>query len=261
MDPSIDFASSPAKISPGNLPLVLFAAAVTTALTLAAVYLLESHGVAVMGWYADYVLPVGAIFVGLFAGSGAGFAARYLEYRVAVARFDGDPPSFLVFFDYYARSMSFEENGKVGDPGGLAGPAFAKARLYCGECNRYMRSKKVSILAMAAKPALFGIGKKTPQEEQAIAIEAQLWIGRLHAAAVKGDAAALDFALGEHAYRAESKAAMAAGGRVEVVVARCDGCKRGDLIISELAGTARKTKRINQTVLPLAPDVAQALRA
>jgi hypothetical protein len=304
MSASIDVAA-PAKVSPSNLPLVLFAGAVTTVLTLAGVYQLELHGIAVMGWYANYILPAGAICAGLLAGSGAGIAcwksgtrvtkttlfatgalmacawgaARYLEYKVAVAQLGDDPPSFLVFFDYYARSITFEEHGKVGSPvgflgygvrllelagfvaGGLAGPGVARARRYCDECSRYMRSKRVSTLAIAGKPTLFGIGKMPAHEEEALATEGQRWLERVITAAAGSDAAALDYALGEHPYGTEAKRALAAAGRVEVAVARCPGCGRGELIISHFAGTTRKAKRVGQTVMPLSPGLVQALRS
>src|SRR5580692_2014574 len=55
--------------------LVLIGGAASTAVALLAVYFLNETGTNVMGWYADYVLPIGALLVGLLASSGFGVAS------------------------------------------------------------------------------------------------------------------------------------------------------------------------------------------
>lgn len=128
---------------------VLAAGLATTALTLVGVYWVGSRydGWNVMGFYANYVIPIGALIVGLLAGSGYGVAswatgfkiskgtlwavvalqtlayvlAQYLEYRV-VASHGGALPTFLPYFDAVTRGIAFEnDNGTVGQPLELLG--------------------------------------------------------------------------------------------------------------------------------------------
>ena len=152
-----DFVPAPDDFSvPGLRPErselpVLIAGSVTTGLALAGQLALQSTGTNVMGWYANYVLPVGALLVGLVASSGFGLAswltgtkisgrllgltllvlscgyagAMWFEYRHALpggAAGDGTPISFLAWFDYMSRSFAFEgKNGKAGEPLGMLG--------------------------------------------------------------------------------------------------------------------------------------------
>jgi hypothetical protein len=129
---------------------VLAAGAVTTALSLAAVVALEGT-VSPMGWYADYVIPIGAMLVGLFASSGfalaswltgtkisgrllaatllvlfTGYAAvQWFEYqRLFVHRLGegGAQVSFFAWFDWVTRTIAFEgKHGEPGEPLGLLG--------------------------------------------------------------------------------------------------------------------------------------------
>lgn len=140
-----DLLQQPSELTPDKRPglLVLSAGLATTVLTLGIVYLL---GAQVMGWYVNYIIPAGAIFVGLCAGLGYGlgswftgakisgrlllmvvilqviayFGAQYLDYvmlRAAV----GVPFSFLEYFDFVTRSFAWEDNGQPGQPFGAWG--------------------------------------------------------------------------------------------------------------------------------------------
>lgn len=137
--------------SHGGGSLVLTAGALTTVLALVGIYVLNQFELNPMGWYADYILPVGAVAVGLVASSGYAAAswgtgtkisgrlvvvvtlmllgsyllAQYLEFRV---RFpggaqleDGTPLDFWGYYDLVTRSIAFEEHGKVGSGLGLLG--------------------------------------------------------------------------------------------------------------------------------------------
>ena len=55
---------------------VLLCGLATTALALFGVYLLDAKtdDFHIMGWYANYILPVGAVIVGVAASSGYGIA-------------------------------------------------------------------------------------------------------------------------------------------------------------------------------------------
>ena len=146
-------------------PLVLAAGLFSTALALAGVWALSRFaGENVMGWYADYVLPAGAILVGLVASSGFGvgswttgakitglllvgvaailvggyWAAQYLEFRLlfpdgAVLR-DGTALGFFDFYDAVTRSFAWVEHGKQGSQLGAWGYALRAGELvgFCG---------------------------------------------------------------------------------------------------------------------------------
>jgi hypothetical protein len=136
-----------------NMPVII-SGLITTALALAGIYILDVTGsdFNIMGWYADYVLPVGAIIVGLIAASGYGlaswlsgvkitrslllivlalqfaayFAAQYIAFRNLhlVHRGDGSAVGFFEYYDFVARSIAWKrDNGSFGEPLGLWGYA------------------------------------------------------------------------------------------------------------------------------------------
>jgi hypothetical protein len=132
-------------------PLVLIGGAVTTALALSGVWLAARGGENVMGWYANYVFPVGALLVGLVASSGFGIAsylsgakvsgllllavtamlfggywvAQYVEFRLAfpdgATLPGGEPAGLLDYYDAVTRSFSWVERGEAGEPLGALG--------------------------------------------------------------------------------------------------------------------------------------------
>lgn len=128
---------------------VLFGGLATTSATLLGVsYLSMNHDTYIMGWYANYIIPAGAILVGLCAGSGYGiaswlsgvkmggavivtvlmlqvasyFTADYVEYR---KRIHGMPPalvpSYTQYFDLVTRQFAWDDKGKPGQPFGIWG--------------------------------------------------------------------------------------------------------------------------------------------
>ena len=141
-------------ISPSHI-MVLACGVLTAILTLIGVYLLDKSvpDFYIMGWHADYVIPAGAIIVGLVAGSGYGiaswfsgiritgavlwivlilqfaayFGAEYVEFKQMNLQYKntGRPVSFLTYFDLEARSFAWKgEDGKQGTPLGVWGYAF-----------------------------------------------------------------------------------------------------------------------------------------
>ena len=134
--------------------LVLFFGLATTALALLGVYALDAKTDAfhIMGWYANYILPVGAIIVGVVASSGYGlaswfsgikitrsllwivlalqlaayFAAQYIEFKgLHLVRGDGRPVGFVEYFDLAARSFAWKQKDRSpGEPLGMWGYAF-----------------------------------------------------------------------------------------------------------------------------------------
>ena len=140
-------------VEQSNLPVLLFGLA-TTALTLLGVYALDTNtDFHVMGWYANYILPIGAVLVGVAASSGYGlaswfsgikitrslvwiilalqlaayFGAQYIEFKSLhlVYRKDGTPIGFMKYYDAGARSFAWKQSdGTMGRPLGAWGYAF-----------------------------------------------------------------------------------------------------------------------------------------
>jgi hypothetical protein len=134
--------------------LVLFSGVATSALALLGVYLLDisTDDFHIMGWYADYVIPAGAVLVGLVASSGYGlaswltgvkinrsllgavltlqlivyFAALYIEFsHLHLMHRNGVTVGFFEYYDLVARSFAWRgDNGKPGEPLGVWGYAF-----------------------------------------------------------------------------------------------------------------------------------------
>jgi hypothetical protein len=143
---------NPSVGSPAHAPrhaVVLFSGIVTSALTLWGVHYLDtsSDDFQIMGFYADYLIPVGPIIAGFAAGSGYGlaswitgtkitsrvlaimlalllagyFGARFIEFRSLhlVYQGTGDPISFWTYIDFVTRSFAWKKEG-----GGGAGEPF-----------------------------------------------------------------------------------------------------------------------------------------
>ncbi len=134
--------------------LVLFSGVATSALTLLGVYLLDVSGsdFHIMGWYADYVLPVGGIIAGVAASSGYGlaswftgvkitrsllwtvlaiqvmvyFGAQYIEFsHLRLVHLNGSPVGFFEYYDHVARAFAWKhDDGGRGEPLGLWGYFF-----------------------------------------------------------------------------------------------------------------------------------------
>jgi len=107
----------------------------TSILTLGLVTLMSGPDSNIMGWYAFFIIPAGAILVGIAAGSGYGFAswksgrkisgallgfvlvlqvgaycgAQWMEFQnLHLAFEDGTPVPFTTYFDVTTRSMTFK---------------------------------------------------------------------------------------------------------------------------------------------------------
>lgn len=135
-------------------PLVLVAGLISTALALLGVWALSRFaGENVMGWYANYVIPTGAVLVGLVASSGFGaaswktgtkvtgplllavaavlvggyWAAQYVEFRLlfpdGAVKADGSAAGFLDYYGAVTRTFAWVEHGKHGAPLGAWGYA------------------------------------------------------------------------------------------------------------------------------------------
>lgn len=156
MTPSSPESTTP-QASQGKLfpyMTVLLGGLATTALTLYGVYLLDVNATDfnIMGWYADYVIPVGALIVGVVAALGYGvvswwsgtkivrrlfwvvlflqvcayFAAQYIVFQNLHFPADSQHPvGFLEYYDFTARSFAWKQHdGSAGSPLGIWGYAF-----------------------------------------------------------------------------------------------------------------------------------------
>jgi hypothetical protein len=154
---------------------VIVGGLLTTASTLAVVRQLELDGVVVMGWYADYVLPVGALLVGICATSGYAIGSwvggreisgallgavvalsvlayagdQHVDYRADLAN-QGVSTSelgFLAWYDLVTRSFQWEEHGQVGDA--LGGWGYL---LRLGEVVGFVGGGLLAPAALRARP-------------------------------------------------------------------------------------------------------------
>jgi hypothetical protein len=136
---------------------VLQTGLITTAIALFGVYWLNWHAdTQPMGWYVNYVIPIGAIIVGLVAGSGYGIAswlsglrigrgllvavlalqtcayiaAEYIEYRDVLTELESlnasgngvvELPSFPEYYDFKARNFAWKPERTGGEPTALGG--------------------------------------------------------------------------------------------------------------------------------------------
>jgi hypothetical protein len=144
-----DLKTSPQLVAASEAPyqsIVIAGGVTTTVAALITVYYLNrSAEVNVMGWYLDYLLPAGAMLVGLAAGSGYGIAswytgtkirrrllgsivilqllayagAEYLEFAsLGPLQLPGENHilTFPEYFDYQARHFAWKkEDGKTGE--------------------------------------------------------------------------------------------------------------------------------------------------
>lgn len=126
--------------------IVVASGAGTTMLALAGVFAAARHGENIMGWYANYIIPVGALLVGLVAASGYGIAAwvtglkmtRRLMWSVVgqltLSYFLAEYEQYLLmaphemdlgfwaWFDEMSRSFAWKQrNGSAGQPLGALG--------------------------------------------------------------------------------------------------------------------------------------------
>src|SRR6185369_13277737 len=148
---------APAERGRRGAGMVMLAGVITTALTVLGVWWLDNNTTDfnVMGWYADYVIPAGALLVGMAAGSGYGIAsyltgyrirrglllavlavqlgayaaAQYLEFRSITREGplvdeDGETLTFARFYHLRAISFTWTEHGVTGKPIGQWGYLF-----------------------------------------------------------------------------------------------------------------------------------------
>jgi hypothetical protein len=260
--------------------IVLASGVVTTALALAGVLALAHRGTNVMGWYANYVIPAGALVVGACAASGFAigawltglkmtrrlvvavvallavsyFVAQYEEYRAT-----GFDIGFWTWFDMMARAFAWKhKNGTIGEPFGAAGylfrgleiggfvlggmlvPLGLRNKPYCESCRTYRRSKLVSLVPMFPQDA------------------ATDPLAEMYKTAHAGDRAAFERVVEENGSLRNKRKARTISPRIAVYRVRCPRCASGGLAATKLQ---RNGRQLTRSVLPEQPLDGDKMRA
>jgi hypothetical protein len=278
--------------------IVVVSGTVTTLLALAGTFALAQTGENVMGWYADYVLPIGALLVGLVAASGFGAAAWLtglkmtraliwlviaeltLSYLVAhyqeYWRFTGDLSlsGFVAWFDETTRGFAWKEhNGKMGAPLGLLGYGLRALELvgFAGGgalvplalrrkpyCDPCRTYKRTRLFASLPAGVTPRLFGRTDQAAAAAA----------HQGALGGVQALFEAAYkGDRALFEQELSARAVARRqakkltahVTVSLVRCPRCADGELAAMLVSGQGRSTQTKALTHVALGPDRVRQL--
>ena len=260
--------------------IVVAGGALSTAVTLACVLALAHGGTNVMGWYANWVLPVGALLVGICASSGYALAAwltglkltralvfgilgllaasymlaQYEEYRSV----DADV-GFFTWFDVVTRAFSFQDHDGPGSPLGVLGYAFRALELagfsfggvllplalrskpHCDPCRTYKRTFPVAWV-----PG--GIA-----DDSAVAT-----LDEMFASAGTGDRAAFDRAVAK-APLANRRVVNRHDLRIAVSIVRCPRCANGALVATRYQGHGKQVQISIAATMPLPGDRVRAL--
>jgi len=261
--------------------IVVAGGALTTVATLACVLALAHAGTNVMGWYANWVIPIGALLVGICAASGYALAAwltglkltralvlgifgllaasymlaQYEEYRSF-----GVDVGFFTWFDAVTRAFSFESHdGAPGSPFGVLGYVFRALEIagfafggvllplalrnkpHCEPCRTYKRTYPVAWVPGGLA------------DDGAVAT-----LDAMFASAGTGDRTAFDRARGS-APLAARNAVNRHDLRVGVSIVRCPRCANGALIATRYQGHGKHVQTSVAAQLPLPGDRVRAL--
>ncbi len=257
----------PARVARGSAaPAVLLGGLVTTLLALAGVWLVATRAEEnVMGWYADYVLPVGALLVGGVASTGFGlaswltgtritgrllvavglclvagyWAAQLLEFRLAFpdgASFDdGTPAGFLDWYDAVTRSFAWKDHDKLGAALGAWGYL-----LRAGELVGFAAGGLLAPIVLRGVPycAACGVYMRQPLVAVVPAGVKPRRVGKKDAAGQ----ASYQAEVAEAAPRAGRRAAHRLTARLQVRVVHCRRCAAGELRVALATGQGQQLK-------------------
>lgn len=276
--------------------IVVLAGSATTLLALAGVFALARHGENIMGWYANYVIPAGALLVGMVAASGYGiagwvtglkmtpkliasvvleltvsyFLAHYSEFSRLYD--DASIGDFFRWFDESTRAFSWSDHGKVGEPLGMlgyglraleivgfvGGGALVPAILRAKPyCDPCRTYKRTRLVATLPAGVAQGILKRSSAEEREAAMAGAITgLNAIFDAVGSGDRTRLE---GEIAARAWGKGAGKLTAHATLNLQRCPRCADGALVASVVLvnGNQRQVKHLK--TLPLPPDQLRPL--
>ena len=264
--------------------IVTAAGAATTLVALAVVFALAHDGTNIMGWYANYVIPAGALLVGAVAASGYGiaawysglkmtrglvwsvvgqlllsyFIAQYEEYRHMVP---GGEIGFFAWFDAMTRAFSFaNHDGTPGSPFGAAGYAMRAL-----EVGGFIAGGWLVPAALRSKP--YCDPCRTYRRSKQIALipggfandRGSDGFVAVYTAAAATDRAAFDRAIAEYGPLSDKRAATKASSRISVSTVRCPRCADGFLSAVRLEGQGNRMARFTLPSQPLSGDAMRAL--
>jgi hypothetical protein len=264
--------------------IVTAAGAATTLLALAAVFALAHDGTNVMGWYANYVIPAGALLVGAIAASGYGiaawftglkmtrrlmlsvigqlvlsyFIAQYEEYRHAVP---GGEIGFWSWFDLVTRAFSFAgHDGSPGSPFGTWGYAMRAL-----EIIGFIAGGWAVPAALRAKP--YCDACRTYRRTKRIALMPGGFPNDggsdgfvvLYTAAAAVDRKTFDSTILRYGPLKEAREAQKARSRIAIDAVRCPRCAEGYLAATRFEGQGKQIRRFTLPSQPLTGDAMRTL--
>jgi hypothetical protein len=294
---------APTNLAPSPRPtdedhrsrIVLVSGSVTTLAALGGVFAAAHNGVNIMGWYANYIIPAGALLVGLVAASGYGVAAwmtglkmtrrlvwsvvaelalsyviaQYEEYRQFSD--DGSLAGFFQWFDVVTRSFAFQHGPTLGVlgyglralelagfvAGGALVPIGLRAKPYCDPCRTYKRTRLLAVLPAGPPPKTFGRvdGNAAADAHQAAVAGVQA----IFAAASAGDRERLHQEVSARGPLDGKRAARRLTAHATVSVVRCPRCADGGLVASMITGRGNQTRVARLGGVPLEAERVRAL--
>ena len=247
--------------------IVTAAGAATTLAALAAVFALAHSGENVMGWYANYVIPAGALLVGGLAASGYGiaawftglkmtrrlmlsvcvqllvsyFIAQYEEYQRLVP--NGEI-GFWSWFDLTTRAFAFaNHDGTAGSPFGAAGYAMRAL-----EIGGYIMGGFLVPAALHKKP--YCDACRTYRRQKRIALFAGGFPGDggesafvdLYAAARAGNRAGVEHTIKTLGDLKDERSTNQFRSRITVWTVRCPRCAEGYLAAARTEGSGKQAR-------------------
>jgi len=244
--------------------IVLAAGGATTLVAFALVFALAKSGTNIMGWYANWILPAGAILVGVIAASGYAiatwftglkmttrfawsvvgqlvlsyFIAQYESFQLHVPT--GSDMGFWEWFDLSTRAFSFSSrNGQPGDPMGAAGYIFRVL-----EVAGFVGGGVIVPLGMGTKPycdacrvykrtspiALIPGGMQPPEMiDGPYGDRGQSWMLEIYKAAHDGDRKAMERLIDDHGSLARKRETTKHDVFIRMTLTRCPRCAQGEL--------------------------------
>ena len=278
MMPRMDSAASDRRIV-----WVVAAGLATSAGALAAVFALARHGTNLMGMYADYVLPWGALLVGVVASSGYGIAAwrigcklgkgqvwlvvgllaasylgaQYVEYRHELP---GGGLGFWAWFDAVTRAFAWDKSFDGTAGSALGGLGYGLRAL---EIAGFVGGGVVVPLALRRKPYCHAC--RSFRRTRRLALipgghagddAAREALSSVLAAAGRGDRAGFERKV---ARSSVDRRRLGAASRIALDVVRCPRCGGGSLTAQHLIGSGQHLRVTPLATQALEPPTAHAL--
>jgi len=265
--------------------VVVVCGVTTTVLTLLVVFLLNVFADEyVMGWYANYVIPAGAILVGLAASSGyvvaswlcgrrggggllltvavlqvaAYFGAQYLEFLAYDPKWPGGGPmTFTQYYDLTTRSWTWKSSTSSLDSGKPLGGLGYLVRL--GEILGFTGAAVLLPLALRALPYCALCERYMKTRQLGLIPAEQPEVDRLTGLANARDVDG--FCDGVRGHQANKKANGKLPRRIQLALIRCVQCCGGRLRFTLVEGFGQKVKGTVMGEVALDPEFVRDVAA